>query len=88
MTFASATTAGGSEIALNVFLGHAPRVALSRNLLGQPEEHLAPHVRRQFGRVPRQEEPGRPSRVTRITSSDRNISLARSQKSRTVTTLI
>src|SRR5438552_12738225 len=46
MTFASATTAGGSEIAQDLFLGHASRLALSRDLLGQPEEHLASHIRR------------------------------------------
>ncbi len=64
MTFASATTAGGSEIAQNLLLGHPSSLTLRSDLLGEAEEHLATHVGRELRGVPGQEEP-RGSALTR-----------------------
>ena len=61
MTFASATTAGGSEIAQDLLLGHTSSLPLSSDLAGQPKEDLAAHVGGELGRVPRQEEARRPA---------------------------
>ena len=58
MTFASATTAGGSEIAQNLLLGHPSSLTLRGDLLGEAQKHLASHVGRKLRGVPRQEEPG------------------------------
>src|SRR3990172_10689458 len=52
MTLASATTTGGSEIAQDLLLGHASRRPLRRDLIGEAQEHLAPHVLRKLGRIP------------------------------------
>ncbi len=57
MTFASATTAGGSEIAQNLLLGHPSSLALRRDLLGEAQKYLAGHVGRELRCVPGQEEP-------------------------------
>lgn len=58
MTFASATTAGGSEIAQNLLLlGHPSSLALRRDLLGEAQKYLAGHVGRKLRCVPGQEEP-------------------------------
>jgi len=61
MTLASATTAGGSEIAPDLLLRHASSLALRRDLIGEAQEHLAPDVLRKLGRIPGQEEPGGPA---------------------------
>lgn len=57
MTFASATTAGGSEIAQNLLLGHPSSLTLRRDLLGEAQKHLASHVGRELRGIPGQEEP-------------------------------
>jgi hypothetical protein len=56
-TFASATTASGSEVAEEILLAHATRLALSRDLIRQPEKHLASNIRRELRRGPRQKKP-------------------------------
>lgn len=57
MTFASATTAGGSEIADDLLLGHPSSLALRRDLIGETQKHLASHVSRKLRGIPGQEEP-------------------------------
>jgi len=57
MTFASATTAGGSEIAENLLLGHPSSLTLRRDLLGEAQKHLAANIGRELRSVPGQEEP-------------------------------
>lgn len=57
MTLASATAAGGSEIAQNLLLGHPSSLTLRRDLLGEAQKHLASHVGRELRGVPGQEEP-------------------------------
>ena len=61
ITFASATTAVGSEIAQNLLLGHPSSLTLRRDLLGQAQKHLAAHVSRELRGVPGQEEPRGPA---------------------------
>jgi hypothetical protein len=88
-TLASATTAAGGEIVEDLLLAGALFGELLADLLGEAQEHFAAHLDGELGRVPGQiEAGGAPSRVTRMTSSERNISLARSRKSRTVTTFM
>jgi hypothetical protein len=60
-TFASATTTLGSEIAENLLLSHASRLALLGNLRGEAAEHLSLHVSGKLRCLPRQEEAGRAS---------------------------
>ncbi len=73
----------GSEIAQDVLLSHALLLALGRHLLGEVQEDLAPHVVRDLGACHGRETPaGRPSRMTRMTWSEWNISHARSRNSR------
>jgi hypothetical protein len=60
-TFASATTAAGSEVAEDILLAHTARRALGGNLIRQTEKHLALDVRWEISRTPRQEEPRRPT---------------------------
>src|SRR5581483_6119580 len=52
-TFASATTAGGSEIAQNLLLGHASSLALGGDLLRQAQEDLSAHVLGELRPFPR-----------------------------------
>src|SRR5712691_4163827 len=61
MMFASATTAGGSEIAHDLLLGYASGLPLRRDLVGQTQEDLSPHVLGKLGRLPGQKEPGGPT---------------------------
>jgi len=61
MTFASATTAGGSEIAENLLLGHPSSLTPRRNLLGEAQKHLAANIGRELRSVPGQEEPSGPA---------------------------
>ncbi len=61
MTFASATTAGGSEIAENLLLGHPSSLTLCRDLLREAQKHLASHIGRELRGVPGQEEPSGPA---------------------------
>ncbi len=61
MTFASATTAGGSEIAQDLLLGHMSSVALNGDLVRQTKEDLSPHVVGKLGTFPGEEEPSRPT---------------------------
>ncbi len=61
MTFASATTTGGSEIAQNLLLGHPSSRTLRSDLLGEAEKHLAAHVSRELRGVPGQEKPSGPA---------------------------
>ncbi len=61
MTFASATTAGGGEIAENLLLGHPSSLTLRRNLLGEAQKHLAANIGRELRSVPGQEEPSGPA---------------------------
>jgi len=58
-TFASATTAPGSEIVEHLLLSYTARLEVRPDLLRQTLEHLAAHLERQLGRVPGQEEAGR-----------------------------
>src|SRR5215211_2416248 len=52
-TFASATTAGGSEIAQDLLLGHTSSLPLRRDLVGQAQEDLSPHILWELRAFPR-----------------------------------
>ena len=56
--FASATTAGGTEIAEDPLLGHTASRALCRDLGGQAQEHFPAEAVGKLGCVPRKEEAG------------------------------
>src|SRR5579883_1920709 len=58
-TLASAMTAPGSEVALDLLLGHALALSVLSDEIAQPAVHLAAHLVRQVGRGPGDEEPGR-----------------------------
>src|SRR5262249_27920085 len=58
-TLASATTAGGREIAEHLLLADAFPLKRCADLLGQAQGDLAANLDRQLRRIPRQEEPRR-----------------------------